>query len=138
MTDRGWIQLNAPQIPSRRLRAIAEDAGLEVRRTQDGSLRVCLQEGYQRTRSPLLWSERAVASSPASFAHLTELTDIPIETLAPTSDGLAKVRQQTSVSSLAAQFQLEFMFTPGEELPGAMAARSVTFMKARMCAADRG
>ncbi|WP_143681372.1 hypothetical protein [Streptomyces sp. 2R] len=121
-TSSRWINLGASQLPPAKLRTLANDAGLEARRTSDGSWRVCVQEDYRRSQSPLLRSERASAADPASFSRLTELFDTPIEVSSLTQAGHAKVRQQQTPTALAAQFQLEFMFTPGQQLADAMRA----------------
>ncbi|MGW0423286.1 hypothetical protein [Streptomyces sp. NPDC003015] len=120
MTTSRWIKLAASQLQPAMLRTLANDAGLEVRRTSDGSWRVCVQEDYRRSQSPLLRSERARAADPASFARLTELFDTPIEVSSLAQAGHAKVRQQQTPAALAAQFQLEFMFTPGSQLADVM------------------
>jgi len=51
---------------------------------------------------------------------LTELFDTHIEVSSLTQAGHTKVRQQQTPDALAAQFQLEFMFTPGSQLADGM------------------
>lgn len=121
-TSSRWINLAPSRLPPARLRTLANDAGLEVRRTSDGGWRVCVQEDYRRSQSPLLRSERASAADPASFLRLTELFDTPIEVSSLAQAGHMMVRQQQTSAALAAQFQLEFMFTPGRQLADAMRA----------------
>ncbi|MFD5901029.1 hypothetical protein ACFWHG_05960 [Streptomyces microflavus] len=116
MTGSRWINLAAPRLLPAKLRAFAEDAGFEVRRTAEGDWRICVQESYRRSQTPLLRSEHARAADPASFSRLTELLDTPMEISPAVQAGHASVRDQETAAALAAQFQIEFMLMPGKEL----------------------
>ncbi|MFE0771857.1 hypothetical protein [Streptomyces sp. NPDC058861] len=122
MAGSRWINLAAPQLFPAKLRSFAEDAGFEVRRNPDGIWRICVQEGYRRSQSPLLRSERVSTTDPSSFSRMTELLDTPIELSPITQAGHALVSNQQTAAALAAQFQLEFMFTPGGELADGLRA----------------
>ncbi|MFI2241084.1 hypothetical protein [Streptomyces chrestomyceticus] len=116
VTNTRWINVDPPaNLAAAAMRRLVSDAGLEARQT-NGVWRISVQENYRRTASPMLRSEQARVADPASFTQLTDLPDLPNESPSVIRAALDRVREEESPAALAAQFQLEFMLTPGRQL----------------------